>query len=124
MKVRKFRILVADDDPIVKIIWDDFSSDRYDIIFTANGKTILECDLKDIDIILMDINMPDLSGIELTKIIRSRGEYGQKIPIIAITAHVNKELIRACMDAGIDEVLNKPLLPKDLEAVIVRWLNK
>lgn len=66
------------------------------------------------DIILMDIRMPDMDGIEATRIIRSSGREYQNTPIIALTADVAPETNAACMAAGADIFLTKPVMGRDL----------
>ncbi len=118
----KIRILVADDDEIVKIIWQQFSNPLYQITFVTDGQQIVDLDLRHIDIILTDINMPKLSGIKATKTIRKAEQNCKnKIPIIGITSHSGDDIMKKCLEAGMNEVLTKPVFPNDIDAVITRW---
>ena len=77
------------------------------------------------DIILMDYEMPRLNGLEAAKAIRGLEEHHNwpKIPIIALTAHVQAETTAACIAAGMDNVLNKPLNLDALAATINTYIK-
>jgi len=71
-------------------------------------------DMHAFDVILMDIRMPDMDGIEATRAIRgSKSDY-KNTPIIALTADVAAETNAACMAAGADIFLTKPIMARDL----------
>ena len=70
------------------------------------------------DIILMDMRMPGLSGEQTARLLRANGI---QTPIIALTANVFEDDRRACLAAGMDDFLVKPLLPEALRAVLSRW---
>jgi PAS domain S-box-containing protein len=74
------------------------------------------------DLILMDCQMPELDGYEATRQIRSREGSGRRIPIIALTAHAMKGSDAACLAAGMDDYLSKPLDRAQLEAMLMRYL--
>lgn len=66
-------------------------------------------------LILMDIQMPVMDGLEATRIIRSEdNEYAKKVPIIALTAATKEEEVRKCIDAGMNDFLVKPMTYEDL----------
>jgi len=71
-----------------------------------------------IDIILMDIRMPEMDGIEATRAIRESGREYKNTPIIALTADASAETNAACMAAGADIFLTKPVMARDvIEAI-------
>ncbi len=74
----------------------------------------------DYDLVLMDVQMPELDGIEATKIIRDpkSGVRNHDIPIIAMTAHVEKSSPQHCLDSGMNAYLSKPLHAVELLAAI------
>lgn len=74
----------------------------------------------DFDLILMDINIPDLNGFDTAKKIRSLGS--REVPIIAITGESGETVQKASRDSGINDVLVTPFDPAGLEAVIRKWL--
>lgn len=77
------------------------------------------------DLILMDCQMPQMDGLEATRIIRRReGTSGHHTPIIALTANALSDNLQACLDAGMDDVLSKPLSSKKLARTIRPYLPK
>lgn len=73
-------------------------------------------------LILMDLQMPEMDGIEATTIIRSLPEY-EGIPILAMTANVYKEDQVPCIEAGMNDVISKPVNPSTLYRIIGKWLG-
>lgn len=87
-----------------------------------NGKTALDyCKNHFPNLILMDLSLPDIDGMEVTRILRRRPEY-KIIPIIALTAHAMIGIQESTQEAGMNDFLAKPFLPKDLIAVIKKNL--
>jgi CheY-like chemotaxis protein len=73
------------------------------------------------DMILMDVQMPDMDGFEATSEIRAReSAAGEHIPIVALTAHAIKGDRERCLEAGMDDYLTKPVRPSELSAAIRR----
>lgn len=83
------------------------------------------CD-KTFDLILMDLQMPNMDGFEATRIIRDPNSnvLVHDVPIIAITAHAMKGDMDACFSAGMDAYMTKPIKPKQLEEIINQQLNR
>jgi len=82
----------------------------------ANGKLVVEACLdNDFDAILMDIEMPELDGIQATRNIRS---FNQLIPIIAVTAYANEKNKDECTKAGMNAFLAKPVTPDVIKDII------
>ncbi len=79
----------------------------------------------DFDVILMDVQMPELDGLETTRIIRSSKKYEEvkRIPIIALTAYAMAGDREKCMEAGMDYYLSKPVDVKAL-VKILKTLNR
>jgi PAS domain S-box-containing protein len=77
------------------------------------------------DLVLMDVQMPEMDGLEATRIVRSAtsGVIDTDIPIVAMTAHAMHGDREACLAAGMDDYLAKPVTQASLAAAIERWLN-
>ena len=77
------------------------------------------------DVILMDVEMPDMDGLEATRIIRRwEAAQGRRTPIIAMTAHAEAAFQAACLDAGMDEHISKPISSESLYHAVDRWAKR
>ncbi len=75
------------------------------------------------DLVLMDVQMPELDGLAATRLIRAASAgAARRIPIVAMTAHVTPEDRERCVEAGMDDYLSKPLNPTALRDMLERWL--
>jgi PAS domain S-box-containing protein len=124
MENKNIKVLVVEDMPLnqllMKTLLDDFGFER-DI--AANGKIAIEkLATKSYDIILMDLQMPEMNGFEATKYIR--GKMKSKIPIIALTADVTTVDLKKCKAVGIDDYIAKPVDEKVLYTKIVGLVKK
>ena len=124
------RILVADDNELnLEIMFEIFNSSGAAVDCAHNGKEALEAYLKSsqgyYQIILMDVHMPEMNGLEATKEIRNSGRPDAcTVPIIAMTADVFKEDIRRCQDAGMNAHMGKPVELDKLYSTVRKLLNK
>jgi CheY-like chemotaxis protein len=116
--VRGLSILVAEDNEINALLMRSLLTRLgHHAVITTNGEEALESWLSaksagaPYDLVLMDIQMPQLDGIETTKQIRAleAGQYGRQTPILALTANTLVEDRYACFEAGMDGFLIKPL---------------
>jgi len=91
-----------------------------------NGREVLKALKKDsFDLILMDVQMPEMDGLEATAAIREKEKKTRyHIPIVAMTAHAMKGDRERCLDAGMDDYVSKPLKPEDLLKTIERVIKK
>ncbi len=109
---RELQVLVVEDNPINQILAERLVRKRgYDVFIANNGREALAA-LEDrkFDLILMDIQMPEMSGIEVTEAIRGKEkDTGKHIPIIAMTASALNEDRERCLAAGMDAYLTKPI---------------
>ncbi len=119
-------ILLVDDNFINRLLVIHLLEEKgYSVIEAENGYQAIEkLKEEDIDLILMDISMPDLDGIEATKIIRKMNEaFLRKTPIIAMTAHAFQTQIDEALKSGMNDYLSKPFKPEELFLKINNQLN-
>ncbi len=104
------RLLCAEDSIInVEVFKGIFETTRLDVVFASNGREAIEIlKHKEIDIVLMDVQMPEMDGLTATKIIKSNPNF-KHIPIIGLTAHAAKENQNECLVAGMNDVVIKPV---------------
>jgi PAS domain S-box-containing protein len=118
------RLLVAEDVPTNQLIMRDLLESLGATVEIAdNGALVLqllESHSSDIDLILMDIQMPEMDGLQATRCIRS-GQVRADIPIIALTAHAFEEERERALAAGMNDFLTKPIEPPQLIAIIQRY---
>jgi CheY-like chemotaxis protein len=119
----KARVLVVEDNRINQaLLVDQLNRSGFSTFAASDGKEAVEAVRRGgFDAILMDVQMPDIDGIEATRRIRT-GERRYRIPIIGLTAHTGSVVRKRCLDAGMDLVLHKPVdfscLPLRLREVI------
>jgi CheY-like chemotaxis protein len=122
MTVKK--ILLAEDNDINRMIATIvLKSNGYHITEVLDGKeAIAELSRQSFDLVLMDMQMPFMDGLEATRIIRKH--LNNKVPIIALTANEIRHEKDRCVRAGMNDFLMKPFEEKDLVSIIHKWLNK
>lgn len=120
------KILAVDDNPYnLKLVAALLENLGIQIDCANNGMDALKIlEAKNYDLILMDIQMPKMDGIETTKQIRSKESPDQHIPIVALTAHALAQEREAVLAAGMDDYLTKPIDENELERVIHQWTTK
>ena len=118
------KILLVDDNQMNRLVAATILANHGAIITTAqNGKEAVEILEKiPFNIVLMDIQMPVMDGVEATAIIRSK--ISKQLPIIALTANAIKGDNDKYLAAGMNGYLSKPFIEKDLLNVVALWLNK
>jgi CheY-like chemotaxis protein len=118
---RSLRILVAEDNAVNRQLVTALLGKRgHTIVSVVNGRDAVAAVAKDAyDIVLMDVQMPEMDGLQATAAIRKlEAVTGAHVPIVALTAHAMKGDREICVAAGMDEYLSKPLNPKQLFALI------
>jgi CheY-like chemotaxis protein/HPt (histidine-containing phosphotransfer) domain-containing protein len=122
---RRLRILVADDNPInQKVTGRILEKLGYLYDAVSNGREAVDCLARvKYDVILMDVQMPEMDGFEATAAIRGRErEAGGHVPIVAVTAHALQGDKDRCIEAGMDDYISKPVQPEELVRVLERFL--
>lgn len=121
-KKRKIRILLAEDNPInQKLALRLIEKFGFKVDAVDNGQRAVEAlSRRSYDLVLMDVQMPELDGLAATRIIRNpkSGVLDHALPIIAMTAHAMKGDRKRCLDAGMDDYVSKPIEPQALLTAI------
>ena len=118
------RVLVVEDNRINQALFlDQLTHAGFSAFAASNGREAVEAVARGgFDAVLMDMQMPEVDGIEATRRIRVAEEVGHHIPIIGMTAHTGTVIRKTCLEAGMDLVLHKPVdfaaLPLRLREVI------
>lgn len=118
-------VLLAEDDEINRIFVEELLKARQcRVVSVENGQGVLDVLENDqFDIVLMDIQMPEMDGIQAIRHIReTEKESGQHLPVIALTAHAMEEHRNQCLLAGMDDFLAKPLDVEELFAVMKKYI--
>ena len=121
---RPLRALIVDDNPTNRLVAARMLKD-FDIqTDTAcdGAEAVTAANRFNYDIILMDVRMPEMDGLQATRIIRSRGEKQAAVPVIAFTANAFPEDIEACREAGMNDFVVKPARKKAMVEAILRVL--
>ncbi len=116
----KHRVLVVEDDLAVLEVLQLMLSEKFDVIVATNGKEGVEMyqSMKP-DIVLMDIMMPEMDGVQATKEILKRDPNAKILAITAYAAHKGKDIL----EAGALEIIEKPFTKKQLIETIEKYLK-
>ncbi|HSR49434.1 MAG TPA: response regulator [Acidobacteriota bacterium] len=123
---RGARILVAEDNRVnQRLAVRLLEKEGHRVSVAENGKEALKLVEKEsFDLILMDVQMPEMGGIEATAAIRElETEKGGHVPIVALTAHAVKGYRERCLEAGMDAYLTKPIRSKELISTVAGLLE-
>lgn len=120
-------ILVAEDNEINQMVIEYTLLDAgYEFMVVENGKLAVQ-QFQSIrpDLILMDVSMPEMNGMEATKAIRDlERDTGAHVIIVALTAHALHGDRDKCLAAGMDDYMPKPISPRVLTERLAQWLDK
>ena len=114
------RVLLAEDNPINAMLARTLlTREGCEVVHVADGVAALEALAQGgYDLVLMDVRMPRLSGMDATRTLRARGV---ATPVVALTANAFDDDRRACMAVGMDDFLVKPLSPEALRRALLLW---
>jgi CheY-like chemotaxis protein len=123
---RQARILLAEDNAVNRVLMIRLLEKRGHLVVTAtSGREALEAYSKQLfDLILMDVQMPEMDGLEATAAIREMEKgSGRHVPIVALTAHALKGDRERCLAGGMDGYLSKPVHSAEMLATLNAFLS-
>lgn len=115
------RVLVAEDNAVnQQLAMRLLEKAGHHVVVASTGRKALEaCEEQTFDVILMDVQMPEMGGLEATQTLREKEKTsGTRVPIIAMTAHAIKGDRERCLQAGMDHYVSKPIDPRKLFAAM------
>ena len=119
-------ILVAEDNEVNQLVFTQILAESpYTFEIVGNGRLAVEAfGEMNPRMILMDVSMPEMNGIEATAAIRNAEAMSlSHVPIVGVTAHALKGDRERCLDAGMDDYLPKPISPKALLEKVEKWIH-
>ena len=123
--LRGTKILLAEDNKINQIVMSELLNIlNVELTMANNGREAIEAVAKnDFDLILMDIQMPEMDGLEATQAIRNLKKPGiEKLPILAMTANALDTDYRRSLEIGMNDHLTKPIDPEKLRLALEKWI--
>jgi two-component system cell cycle response regulator DivK len=122
-KMDKTVLIVEDNDLNMKLFHDLLEAHDIGTLETRNGKDVMDIAReKKPDLILMDIQLPEISGLDITKMMKADDEL-KSIPIIAVTAFAMKGDEEKIRESGCEDYISKPISVMDFIATVQKYLN-
>lgn len=117
---RRLHVLVADDNDINRrVVCKILERSGHRVALVEDGIQALDAmEAEPFDLVLMDVNMPGMNGLEATRMFRLGMPPSPRLPILALTADATAEMQRKCLEAGMDGCITKPVTPARLIAAI------
>ncbi|CAN5543728.1 hypothetical protein BH10PSE18_BH10PSE18_04130 [soil metagenome] len=120
------RVLVGDDDFHIREFLGQLLASRGCVVtqVECGAQAIVECQAKHFDLVLMDIQMPGMTGLETARHIRDTAGFNARTPMIAVTGYLSKDRVAELRDAGFDAHFGKPIAAELLFAKVEEWLAR
>ena len=127
-KNQSLTLLIVEDDVIIRRVLEHFSKRKgWTVILAKDGNAAIEAyQNQEVDVIIMDCQMPILDGYETTGVIRqleNQRSTHKHTPIIALTGNALKGVREKCLNAGMDDYLTKPIETDEFYAVVNKWAS-
>lgn len=123
--IRKFHILISEDERLnfilLKKLMEKYYKNNVIIYHATNGEQAVEICNKNIDLVLMDVEMPLMNGFEAMKLIKANFP---NVPVIMQTAHCTQNHKEKAVALGCDAFLSKPIIRKDFEQLLDSYAPK
>lgn len=119
-----FKVLLAEDNPVnQKVLTLMLENNGAEVSIANNGlEAVDRFKEKEFDIILMDLQMPEMDGLEATRVIKASERYQKlPLPIIAVTANAFSEDRKKALEAGMDDFLTKPVKPQAFQELLAKY---
>ena len=125
------RVLIVEDNPVNAAVAEGYLAELgYASVWVTDGAAAVARSAEQrFDLILMDLNMPDMDGFAAAALIRQRdSEFGSlagqaRVPIVALTAHEAESYRDACLTAGMDDILSKPYKLAECARITREWIE-
>jgi CheY-like chemotaxis protein len=123
---RPVKVLVAEDNPLnQKIVMAMLIKMNCSVTIAQNGfEAVKLLNESAFDIVLMDMQMPKMDGLNATRIVKQGSKLNRNTPVIALTANATEEHKRACFEVGMEDFLTKPLSMNKLEEIVQRYCEE
>ena len=120
------RVLVVEDNPVNRQLMRALVEVAgYTVDVAEDGEQgVAAAAATRYDLVLMDIQLPGIDGIEATRQIRALGAHYRTLPVIAVTAHVVSSQREWLLESGLDGYMQKPVFPRDLHRELARWAER
>ncbi len=114
-------LIVEDDEASREFLTEVIGNLGYRILMTVNGRDGIEMFRKTaVDLVLLDIRLPDLNGVEVLKILK---QISASVPVVAQTAFAMQQEKQEFLDEGFDDYLSKPIRPENLVKIIHKYIS-
>jgi len=122
----RLKILVAEDNVVnARLLTAILENEGHEIIVVADGEqAVAKSRIEAFDVILMDVNMPVMDGLEATRQIRDGAVPMRDVTILALTADDDGVMQRTCIEAGMNAFISKPVNMADLKRALVQVVDR